>query len=145
MKYFTIEELTFSQTARRSSIDNTPTKEVEANLKALVENILDPLREHFGRPVTISSGYRGPKLNKAVKGSKTSQHCFGQAADLSVHGVPDREVCEWIKKNLPFDQLILEFPENGWVHVSYSDRHRRETLTATKNRFGKTVYTPGIN
>lgn len=145
-KYFSIAELCASQTATRRGIDNSPDRAAYESLNLLIENILHPLREHFGRPVIISSGYRSPALNRAVKGSRTSQHCFGQAADLTVHGVSNIEVAEWIAKNLPFDQLILEFPERGgWVHVSYGPRQRRQTLTASRGRFGRTVYTPGLH
>lgn len=144
-KYFSISELCASQTATRRGIDNSPDRAAYSALNDLIVNILHPLREHFGRPVIISSGYRSPALNRAVKGSRSSQHCFGQAADLTVHGVSDFEVAKWIENNLPFDQLILEFPPHGWVHVSYGPRQRRQTLTATRSRFGRTVYTPGLN
>ena len=82
MKYFTIKELISSSTATQHNINNTPTKEIEENLKALVDNILDPLREAYGKPIIVTSGYRCEKLNTLLKGSKTSQHRFGQAADI---------------------------------------------------------------
>ncbi|GGD64722.1 DUF882 domain-containing protein [Erythrobacter arachoides] len=142
MKYFTFEELCRSQSATRFGINNRPSAQVRKNLEALVENILDPLREHFG-PVTVSSGYRSPTLNARIGGAKTSQHVFGQAADISINGVADRDVAIFIRDNLPFDQVILEFPPTGWVHVSYSTRLRGETLTARKIN-GRTVYTKGL-
>ena len=82
MKYFTLKELTKSNEAKRNKINNVPTKQEEQNLVALVENILDPLREAYGKPIIVTSGYRCERLNKLVKGSKTSQHRLGQAADI---------------------------------------------------------------
>ena len=142
--FFTISELTVSQAATRKGIDNTPTAEVLLRLNDLIDHILVPVRMHFAKPVIISSGYRSPKVNKSVGGAATSQHCFGEAADFTVHGVADLEVAEWIKANLPFDQLIMEFPPEGWVHCSYSSRHRGEVLTA-KRINGKTVYINGLH
>lgn len=143
--FFTLDEFCQSQTAVRKGIDNRPDKAAADCLEALVDNILHPLRIQFGAPILISSGYRSPKLNKAVGGSATSQHCFGQAADIHVHGVKDIVVARWIEDNLPFDQLILEFPPEGWVHVSYSERHRRQTLTATRGKLRRTIYVPGLH
>ena len=124
MKYFTMTELCASQVARRKNIDNTPNGEVRANLTALVANVLDPLREAYGKPIVVSSGYRCPKLNKAVGGVKNSQHTEGRAADI-------QEVSKLPKDNkklgLPFDQLIDEHGM-AWVHVSYSIRNRRQVL-----------------
>lgn len=131
MKYFTEKELTKSATASRLKIDNTPTSSVRANLKALVDNILDPLREAWGAPIIVSSGYRCPKLNAAVGGAKTSQHMVGQAADIrTVSDKPadNKKLFNLIQKlGLPFDQLIDEYGYN-WIHVSYSSRNRRQIL-----------------
>lgn len=131
MKYFTINELTASATAKRSGINNTPTEQVKANLKALVENILDPLREAWGQPIIVTSGYRCPKLNKLVGGSSTSQHANGQAADIrTLSDLPseNKKLFDLIQKlKLPYDQLIDEYGFN-WVHVSYSPRNRRQIL-----------------
>ena len=85
MKYFSISELTRSDTARKYVIDNTPNEEVKKNLEKLVKNILDPLREHYGYPIHISSGYRCPELNKKVGGTRTSQHLSGRAADICMN------------------------------------------------------------
>ena len=129
MKYFSIKELTKSSKADQLNIENTPTKEAEENLIKLVENILDPLREAWGRPIRVNSGYRGSELNKAVGGSKTSQHCTGQAADISV-GNPseNKKLFNLIQDlNLPYDQLIDEY-NYSWVHVSYGPRNRRQIL-----------------
>lgn len=129
MKYFSIEELCKSTTADQYKIKNNPTKEVAENLTALVENILDPLREAWGKSITVNSGYRCPELNTRVKGSKTSQHCNGQAADLSVGSKSEnKKLFELIQKlNLPFDQLIDEY-NFSWVHVSYGPRNRKQIL-----------------
>lgn len=131
MKYFTIEELCKSRTAARKKIDNTPTEAVKKRLTLLIELILDPLREAYGAPIVVDSGYRCPKLNKAVGGSSTSQHKTGEAADIrTVKDTPEenKKLYDLIKKlNLPFDQLIDEYNLN-WVHVSYSPRGRRQEL-----------------
>ncbi len=131
MKYFTLQELTKSATASRKGIDNTPTEEVKGNLQLLVEKILDPLREAWGAPIIVTSGYRCPKLNKAVGGAKTSQHMYGQAADIrTVSDKPadNRKLFDKIRElKLPYDQLIDEYNYN-WVHVSYGPRNRRQIL-----------------
>lgn len=119
MKYFSIKELTRSDTANRLKIDNTPSQEVIDNLTALVDNVLDPLRELYGKPIHISSGYRCPRLNKAVGGVSTSQHLVGQAADINQGSHEEnRRLFVYIEEYLPFDQLLWE---NGgaWVHISY--------------------------
>ena len=119
-----------------------------ANAKALCENVLQKVREHFG-PTTINSGYRGEALNKAVGGSAKSQHCKGQAADIEVPGVSTFEVAKWIERHTDFDQVILEFytpgiPDSGWVHVTYNtEGNRKKSLTASKVG-GKTQYTLGL-
>lgn len=131
MKYFTINELMASSMAKRKGIDNTPDATVRANLTALVANILDPLREAYGKPIVVSSGYRSPKLNKAVGGAAKSQHVTGQAADihtLSDTPADNKKLYDLILKlKLPFDQLINEYNFN-WVHVSFSPRNRRQIL-----------------
>ena len=131
MKHFTINEMTRSATAKCYGIDNTPSPEVAHNIRNLVEKILDPLREAWGQPIIVSSGYRCPRLNKIVKGAPSSQHLLGQAADI--HTVSDRpednkRLFDLIRKlNLPFDQLIDEYGYN-WIHVSYGPRNRRDIL-----------------
>ena len=147
-KNFTLNELTRSQTAIRRGIDNSPTMTVIDNLQALVDNVLQPLRDSQG-PVNITSGYRSEAINAAVGGSNTSHHTRGMAADLTVVGKTNREICEWIRDNLKFTQLIWEFPtkENpqaGWVHVAYDPKDLKcQVLTATKVN-GRTVYSPGL-
>lgn len=133
MKYFTIKELIKSTTATAKKIDNTPTKEVEDNLTKLVDKVLDPLREAYGKPIKVNSGYRCPKLNRAVGGSATSQHVLGQAADITGGSKAENKILFDLIKSLklPFDQLIWE---NGgvWVHVSYGPRNRRQVLSINK-------------
>jgi len=149
-KNFTLTEFTKSQTGERMGIDNIPKGEHLENLKHLVDTVVQPARDHFNRVFTINSGYRGPKLNKAVGGAATSQHCNGEAADIECPGVPNAELAKWIKDNLDFDQLILEFytpgvPDSGWVHVSKKRNglQRKQVLTAIREN-GKTVYKQGL-
>jgi len=147
---FTMAEFIKSDTANRLGIDNTPEGEHLEAAKALFENVVQKVRDHFG-PTVINSGYRCPELNEAVRGSKTSQHCHGEAADIEVPGVANGDLAQWIVDNLEFDQVILEFytpgePSSGWVHVTYKKdgSNRNKALTAAKID-GKTVYSNGIN
>jgi len=147
---FTMAEFIKSDTANRLGIDNTPEGQHLEAAKALFENVVQKVRDHFG-PTVINSGYRCPELNEAVRGSKTSQHCHGEAADIEVPGVANGDLAQWIVDNLDFDQVILEFytpgqPSSGWVHVSYKadGTNRKKALTAAKVD-GKTVYSNGIN
>lgn len=131
-KYFTINELTKSSTANRLHINNTPSQEVKDNLNKLIDNVLDPLRELYGKPIIVNSGYRCPKLNKAVGGARNSQHLTGQASDIRTVAntkESNKQLFDIIKNSkLPFDQLINEYDFN-WVHVSYGPRNRRQVLT----------------
>ena len=142
-KNFTLEELTRSSKAKALKIDNSPNPEQLANLKALAENILQPLREALGFPINITSGLRVPALNAAVKGSKTSQHTKGEAVDIKVSG-KNKVIFDWIVNNLDYDQVIWEFgtdSEPSWVHVSYkkNEVNRNQKLKAVKQN-GKTRY-----
>ena len=132
MKYFTIRELTKSLTADVKGIDNTPTPEIERNLTALVDNVLDPLREIYGKPITVNSGYRCPKVNKAVGGSETSDHVKGFAADITCSNKKENAILfDIIKNNLIFDQLIWEKGNNeypDWVHVSFNPKRIRKQI-----------------
>ena len=142
---FTLAELTKSQTAERCGIDNNPDKEHIENLQRLCDNILQPVRDYFQKPVTISSGYRSPELCLAVGSTIKSQHTEGKAADFEIDGIPNLQLANWIYKNLDFDQLILEFwnpaeDNSGWVHCSYNeDQNRKQYLKAIRID-GKTVY-----
>jgi hypothetical protein len=146
---FSLKELTASDTATRKGLDNTPNEAVTANLKTLAENILQPIREHYGKSVKVNSGYRSPEVNASVGGSKTSDHCKGQAADIEITGVANGDLAKYIAENYKFTQVILEFytqgiPDSGWVHVSYDANDLKcQTLTAVK-KDGKTVYLPGL-
>ena len=146
---FSLKELTVSDTATRLGLDNTPNETVIANLKTLAEKILQPVREHYGKSVKVNSGYRAPEVNAAVGGSKTSDHCKGQAADIEINGVANGDLAKYIAENFKFTQVILEFytqgiPDSGWVHVSYDSNDLKcQTLTAVKQN-GKTVYLPGL-
>ena len=146
---FSLKELTVSDTAVRLGLDNTPNETSMLNLKALAENILQPVREHYGKSVKVNSGYRAPEVNAAVGGSKTSDHCKGQAADIEITGVANGDLAKYIAENFKFTQVILEFytqgiPDSGWVHVSYDPNDLKcQTLTAVK-KDGKTVYLPGL-
>ncbi len=146
---FTLAEMVKSDTALRHDMDNTPGETEIANLKTLCEKVLQPVRDHFQRGVKVNSGFRHPEVNAKVGGSKTSDHCKGQAADIEIPGVPNADLAVWIMDNLTYTQLILEFytpgvPDSGWVHVSYDPTNlKKQNLTATKQG-GKTVYLPGL-
>lgn len=146
---FTLNELTQSETALRKGLDNAPTQDIISALQVLAVNVLQPVRDHYGKGVKVNSGYRSPEVNASVGGSKTSDHCKGQAADIEIPGVANAELAAYIRDELQFTQLILEFytpgvPDSGWVHVSYDPANlKKQVMTATK-RDGKTVYLPGL-
>lgn len=147
MKYFTMNELCASATAKRKGIDNTPGNAEKANLVALVEKILDPLRTAWGAPVVVTSGFRCKRLNAVVGGASSSQHVKGQAADIrAVSDKPEdnRKLRDLIVSlGLPFDQLIDEFGCD-WIHVSYRPNGRRQKLSAVRYG-GKTIYKQGFS
>ena len=133
-KHFSLEELCKSQTATRLGIDNLAKDEnVITNLKTICVNILEPIRENYGIPFSPNSAYRSPKLNNAVGSSHKSQHLKGQAVDIEIPSIDNYELAQWIRNNLDFDQLILEFyngePSSGWVHVSFAEENRKQLLT----------------
>ena len=142
---FSLKELTSSQTAERKGIDNTPSTEHQENLKRLCESILQRVRDHFGRVVSVSSGYRSEELCLAIGSKTTSQHAKGQAADFEIYGLSNQELANYIKENLDYDQLILEYwkkedPSSGWVHCSFNFQvNRKQYLKAYKEN-GKTKY-----
>jgi hypothetical protein len=150
-KYFTLAELTPSGTAKRLGIKNDPTPAHLECLKGLSVNVLDKVREHFGKPIWVSSGYRSKALNEVTPGSSaTSQHCTGEAADLDQDGrgtgVTNKMVFDYIKDHLTFDQLIYEYGTDAnpdWVHVSWEStgKQRKQVLRCTRVN-GKPVYTP---
>jgi hypothetical protein len=143
---FSLSELTKSQTATRKGIDNTPSPEHQENLRLLCEAVLQPVREHFGRVVTVTSGYRSPELCIAIGSKTTSQHAKGQAADFEIFGVSNKALADYINETLHYDQLILEYwnesdPNSGWVHCSFSKgKNRKQYLKAYKDENNKTCY-----
>lgn len=146
---FSLAELCKSETASRKGIDNTPTEDVINNLSTLTNMVLQKTRDKLGM-VIVTSGYRSPELNRAIGGSTTSDHCLGFAVDFEVVDYDNRQLALWIKDNLIFKQLILEFyegthsPNSGWVHCSFEEGSNDcEVLTATKEG-KKTVYSHGI-
>ena len=142
--HFALGEFTRSESAKREGLDNTPTAEHLENLKTLCEKVLEPIRLRFGS-INISSGYRGKMLNHFIGGSVSSDHCLGRAADIDMDdsgtGVTNKEIFDYIKDNLEFDQVINEF-NYAWVHVGYRQgANRKQVLDAVKEG-GKTVYRP---
>lgn len=146
--HFTLQEMIKSQTAVRRGIPNVPGADQVENLKRLAAGILEPVRAHFGRPFSPSSGFRSPALNTALGGSPRSQHMAGEAVDFEIPGVPNDAVARWIAGNLVFDQLILEYfrpdiPGSGWVHCSLVDgenRARALTINADGVHAGLLAY-----
>ena len=143
-----LSEITRSESAKRNGISNKPTPEHIENLKALAEKIFQPIRDHFKKPIRISSGYRSKELNAKVGGSATSQHSKGQAIDLDNDGtdITNRQIFDFVKDNLPFDQLVYEFGDDNnpnWVHISYNrnGQQRGQVLKAYKLN-GQTKYFP---
>lgn len=138
---FSLAEFTQSATALARCIDNTPNAAQIAAMKLLCAKVLEPVRDHFGRPVRITSGFRTPQLCLAVGSSEGSQHAQGEAADFEVTGVDNVTVAKWIRDRLPFDQLILENyvqgqPNSGWIHVSYrAARMRKDVLTYSRRTY----------
>jgi zinc D-Ala-D-Ala carboxypeptidase len=147
---FSLDELIKSQVAERKGINNNPSPMQIENLKALAVNILQPIRSQFDKPLIISSGFRCAQLCLEIGSSINSEHCADNksaAADFEIPGVDNKELAEWIKSNLEYNQLILEFyrdgePTSGWVHCSYStDLNRKQSLIAYRQD-GKVQYRP---
>lgn len=139
-KNFHLNEFLKSQTAERLGIQNLPTAAEIANIRAVAENILQPIRDNYAVAVRISSGFRCIELNRAIGSHDKSQHITGSAVDFEVDGVPNLQVARFVEKKLDFDQLILEFhdpaiPDSGWVHVSYINpiKNRKQVLTINKS------------
>ena len=146
-KHISYKEATQSQTAVRKGINNEPDAYQLQNMQVLAEKVFEPLREHFGVPIAINSFFRSQKLNKAIGGVAGSQHTHGRAIDVddTLGGVSNKQMFEYIKANLDFDQLIWEFGNDknpDWVHISYVSptENRNRVLRASKKN-GKTVYT----
>lgn len=144
-KNLSLAEVVRSESAKRNGIKNNPTKEHLANLVSIALNVFQPIRDHFLVPIHISSGYRSVALNRAVGGSNTSQHSKGQALDIDMDGtkITNKQVFDYIKDNLEFDQLIWEFGTDNspdWVHVSYAKGKNRKQILKAVRRNGKTSY-----
>ena len=145
--HITYAEAIHSQTAKRKGIDNTPNPNQVETMKLTAEKIFEPLRKWVGGPIKVNSFFRSAELNTAIGGSKTSQHCKGQAIDIDdVYGnKTNAEMYNWIKDNLNFDQMIWEFGTDmnpNWVHISYvsEEDNRNKCLKAYKDDMGKTKY-----
>jgi len=143
-KNLTLAEVTKSATAKRKGISNEPNIEHLENLKALAENIFQPMRDYFGVPIAVSSGYRSPDLNRAIGGSPTSQHCKGEAIDIDVYGnLTNADVFSYLKDHTDFDQLIGEYGDEkqpDWVHCSYTRGKNRGEVLMCYSEDGKTRY-----
>ena len=142
---FSLIELTKSQTATRKGIDNTPSPTHQDNLRSLCTHVLQPVRDHFGQVVSVSSGYRSQELCLAIGSKITSQHAKGEAADFEIFGVSNKELADYIHEHLDYDQLILEYwkesdPNSGWVHCSYSEGNNRKQYLKAYKESGKTKY-----
>ena len=149
----TLNELTKSQVAERKGINNNPNPQQIDNLKALATNILQPVRSHFDKPLIISSGFRCAELCIAIGSSVNSQHVADDnaaAADFEIPGVDNRELAKYIRSELEYDQLILEFyrdgePSSGWIHCSYSTDHNRNQSLRALREEGKVIYKPWMD
>lgn len=145
-KHVSYKEATFSQTATRKDIDNTPSPEILERMKALAENIFEPLRAHVGGPIKINSFYRSINLNVAIGGAKSSQHTRGEAMDIddTFGHMSNKDMFAFIKDELDFDQLIWEFGDDNnpaWIHVSYvSPKNNRRRMLKAEKKDGKTMY-----
>lgn len=148
-KNLTLKEAVKSNTATRKGIDNTPDHWAIDNLRAIAENVFQPIRDHFGVPIGVSSGFRSKELNKAIGGSKYSQHMVGESLDLDadIYGrVTNSELFNYVKKNLEWDQMIWEFgddEEPNWVHISYKSYlpNRKQIRRARRDEKGMIYYT----
>ena len=149
-QHFSYQEFIKSQTAARKGIKNEPDDAQLYNMKMICANILEPVRDNFGGPVIITSGFRSPELCVAIGSSTNSQHAKGEAADFEIPGTSNKDVADWIHENLVYDQLILEFfdgkdPNSGWIHCSHKGNdNRKQYLIAFKNKQGKTEYASAI-
>jgi len=146
-KHLSFKECTYSPTAEKMGIaNNNPTKTQIENMKLLAEKVFEPVRENFKMPIRVTSVFRSFNLNQTIKGSITSQHCSGQAMDIDMSGakgISNKDIFNYIKDNLDFDQLIWEFgnsKEPDWVHVSYTNVKNRKQVLKAKKTNGKTHY-----
>lgn len=141
-KHLSIAEFEYSSTAVARKISNKMDSIHIVKAKDLAENVFEPIREHLGKPIKVNSGFRGERLNKAIGGASSSQHCKGEAIDLDLH---DRELFEWIIDNIEFDQLIYEGGDDNeadWFHISYRKNHNRKQVLRMVKKNGKSTYLP---
>jgi zinc D-Ala-D-Ala carboxypeptidase len=148
-KNFSLAEMVKSETALRHGMENNPGPDELNNLLTLCANVLQPIRDHYQKGVKVNSGYRSPDVNVRVGGSKNSDHTRGMAADIEIPGVPNAELAAYIRDNLNYTQVLLEFhtpgiPDSGWVHVSYDEKNLKKQVLTAIRRDGKTVYLPGL-
>ena len=143
-KHFTLEEMTRSMVASRKGIDNIPGAGEIKNLENVCYEVLEPVRAHFDKAVSISSGFRSEALCEAIGSKKTSQHALGCAADFEINGVPNIQVAYWLTNNVDFDQCIMEFFDKddtagGWIHVSYDKEgsNRKQVLTFDGKKYSE--------
>lgn len=147
-KHISYLEATKSETAIRRGISNIPDTDILARMRITAAAVFEPVREHFGKPLFVTSFFRNPVVNRLAGGSSTSQHMTGEAIDIDGDptGIPNTEILQWIRKNLDFDQLIWEFSNpNGtpaWVHVSYRPNANRQKVVRAVKREGSTVFIP---
>ena len=144
MREVSLKELLFSETATRLAIPNEATNEILINLQTLIQEVINPIVNHF-EDIKITSGYRSPELCLKIGSSIKSSHTLGQALDCEVLGVDNRELADWVVNNLEYDQVILEFwkPEeanSGWVHISYNKENNRKMYLRAYKANGRTVY-----
>lgn len=145
-KNLSLSEVVKSNTAKRLGIDNTPGELHIENLKRVAKNIFQPLRDHFGVAIGISSGYRHPLLNSRIGGAKRSQHTKGEALDIDADmygGITNTDIFFYVMENLPYDTIIAEYCENGhpaWVHVSYREGKNRGKALIAIREGGRTKY-----
>ena len=142
-KNFTLSEITKSNTAKRLGIQNAPDKEHLKNMQVLIRDLIQPIRDAIG-PIRISSGYRNPQLNRAIGGSRKSQHCKGEALDLQFWKdgqMCNQEIYDWVlKQEIEFDQMINEF-DYAWIHISLKEKdNRKMVLEAYHDEDGDTKY-----
>ena len=146
---FSLQEMIRSQVAERKGINNNPSPAQIENLKLLCENILQPVRDKFGI-VTVSSAFRSAELNIAIGSSVNSQHGDGRACDFEIFGKDNEEVADWVYRNTPVDQLILEFykgkeePNSGWIHASYNKEETRKQYLIAYREDGRVKYKPKL-
>lgn len=136
---FSLREMTKSRLAIRNKINNQPDSIQLQCLQDLVDNILQPIRTAYGRPVSVNSGFRCLELNRLLRSKDTSQHVLGQAADIEIPARDNMDTAMWIRDNLTFDKLILEYyheasPRSGWIHVSYNEKNNRKEVITINDR-----------